>query len=62
MSSLPKRDGFQGLFLLCCVAGAIGIDILRTISCTTGAQAYNNLSKNTKSIFEAGDKMRELAC
>src|SRR5713101_3687771 len=62
MSSLPKREGFHGLFLLCWVARGIGLDILRTISCTTGAKAYNNLSKNTtETITKFRDKVRELA-
>ena len=63
ISSLPKREGFQGPFLLCWVARAIGIDMLRTISCATGAKAYNNLSKNTtEAIAKSCNKMRELAC
>src|SRR5215216_6484225 len=41
----------------------MGIDILRTISCATGAQAYNNLSENTtESIFKTRDEVRQLTC
>ncbi len=62
-SSLPKRDGFQDLFLLYWAACAIGIDMLRAISCAVGAQAYNNLSENTtETIFKSWDKMCQFPC
>src|ERR1041385_6323923 len=62
MSSLPKREGFHGLFLLCWVARGTGLHILRTTSCTTGAKAYNNLSKNTsETITKFRHKVRQLA-
>ena len=38
-----KRAQYDNSFAAC----AIGVHILRTISCATGARAYNNLSKNT---------------
>src|ERR1044071_7008133 len=41
----------------------MSLDILRTISCATGAQAYNNLSENTtESISKSRHKMCQLPC
>src|SRR4030095_11513287 len=62
-SSLTKREGFQGPFLLYCAARGMGIDMLRTISCAAGPKAYNKLSENTtETIFESGNKVCELGC